>query len=125
MKLRRQNSKTSRVNLRSCRLGTEPVGPESQALHEFVPRNRENSAEFGGNLDGGCVLTRLDHLNISATDIGLFSKLLLSQLSRISQAIHILTKTAIFGLAHSSSFMKNTKSAAKHTSPFLLQEPPK
>jgi hypothetical protein len=110
----------SKTQIKAKKLRIEPCSLASQALHEFVPRNRENSAEFGGNLDGGCVLTRLDHLNISATDIGLFSKLFLSQFSRISQAIHILTEVAIFGLAHSPSFMKNTKSTAKHTLPFYF-----
>jgi hypothetical protein len=38
----------------------------------------------------------------------------------ISQAIHILTEAAIFELAHSLSFMKNTKITAKHPSPFYL-----
>lgn len=94
------------------------------ALHQFIPRDIEGGSEFRGHLNGWRVLARLNHLNISTTDISLFSKLLLGHLSRISQAVNILTEPEIFTLAHSSSFMKNIKNTAKHASPFcppLLQ----
>lgn len=80
------------------------------ALHQFIPRDIEGGSEFRGHLNGWCVLARLNHLNISTADISLFSKLLLGHLSRISQAINVLTEAAIFRLTHSSSFMKTQKS---------------
>lgn len=120
MKLRRQNSKTSRLNLRSRRPEIEPVRPESKSGHEFIPRYSKDQAEFGGDLDSRGILARLNHLNITPTDVGQFGKFLLGHSSGISQAIHILTEAAIFELAHSLSFMKNTKITAKHTSPFYL-----
>lgn len=118
MKLRSLNSKTCWRNLRSRRPEIEPVRPESQSGHEFIPRYSKDQAEFCGDLDSWGILARLNHLNITPTDVGQFGKFLLGHSSGISQAIHILTEAAIFELAHSSSFMKNTKITAKHASPF-------
>ena len=89
-------------------------------LHHFIPRCFEGGSEPRSHLNGGSVLAVLNHLHIAAADICHFSKLLLGQLSRISQAVYILTEAAISELAHLGSFIKIPKITAKHASPFCL-----
>ena len=71
------------------------------ALQHFIPRNTESSSQAGSYFNRWRVLTRFNHLNITATDVRPLGKLLLGQICSITQAIDILAEGSIFGLAHS------------------------
>jgi len=88
----------------------------SHALHQFVPRDAKCQAQSGRHFNRRRVLARLDHLDITATDICLFGELLLGQCSRIPQAVNILTEAPVFELAHERSFMNTCENTAKHPS---------